>query len=197
MALADLLRAIEADAGAERARADRETAAAAAAIVESARRDAAALEAELAAAPETQVREAAAEVRARARMYASGAIRTAREEAFASLLDDIRERLADLRGTEAYPALFGALLAESRDALPTARVLRVDRRDLDLATPLAHGLGVEPTLDTCGGVELVGDDGRTIRNTLEERLSNAELLLRRRFAQRLGAMTQTVAAASR
>ena len=38
MALADLLRAIEADAAAERARADRETAAEAAAIVERARR---------------------------------------------------------------------------------------------------------------------------------------------------------------
>ena len=31
----------------------------------------------------------------------------------------------------------------------------------------------------------MSDDGRTVRNTVEERLANAELLLRRRFAQRL------------
>jgi vacuolar-type H+-ATPase subunit E/Vma4 len=195
MALADLLRAIEADAGAERARADRETAAETAAIVERARREAAALAAELAATPEAQAHEAAEEARALARMHASGSIRSAREEAFVVVLEGVRERLAALRGTEAYPGLFGALLAESRAALPSARVLRVDRRDLDIAIPLARGLGLEATLDTCGGVELVGDDGRTIRNTLEERLSNAEILLRRRFAHRLEAMTETLAAA--
>ena len=75
---------------------------------------------------------------------------------------------------------FGALLAESRAALPSARELRVDPRDADLALPLADGLGVESTLETWGGLELASDDGRTIRNTLEERLANAEPLLRRR-----------------
>ena len=50
---------------------------------------------------------------------------------------------------------------------------------------VAYGLRVEPTLDTWGGVELASDDGRTVRNTLEERLANAELLLRERLAQRL------------
>ena len=50
---------------------------------------------------------------------------------------------------------------------------------------LAGDLRVDPALDTWGGLELAGDDGRTIRNTLEERLANAEPLLRRRFAQRL------------
>ena len=80
---------------------------------------------------------------------------------------------------------FAALLAESRAALPAARELRIDRRDADLARPLADGLGVELTLDTWGGLELASDDGRTLRNTLEERLANAEPLLRRRFAELL------------
>ena len=118
-------------------------------------------------------------------MDASAAVRSAREEAFASLLAGIRAELAAFRGAASYPALFRSLLAESRAALPAARELRVDPRDLDLAMALAGELRVDPALDTWGGVELACDDGRTIRNTLEERLANAEPLLRRRFARRL------------
>jgi hypothetical protein len=76
-------------------------------------------------------------------------------------------------------------VVESRAALPSAGVLRVDPRDADLARDVAAGLRIEPTLDTWGGVELAGDDGRTLRNTLEERLANAELLVREHLAQRL------------
>ena len=194
MALADLLHAIEADAAAERARADRETEAEATAIVERARRQAEALEAELAATPEAEARAEAERARALARLDATGAVRSAREEAFASLLAGIRAELAALRGSDAYPELFRGLLAESRAALPAARELRVDRRDLDLAMPLAGGLRLEPALDTWGGVELTSDDGRTLRNTVEARLANAELLLRRRFAQRLATAKASVRA---
>jgi V/A-type H+/Na+-transporting ATPase subunit E len=185
MALADLLRAIEADAEAERARADREAAAEAAAIVGDAQVEASALEAALADAPETEARAEAAHLRALARLDAAAVVRLAREQAFVSLLGGIRDRFAALRGSDGYPALFEALIIESRAALPVARQLRVDRRDADLALPLARGLRVEPTLETWGGVELASDDGRTIRNTVEERLANAEPLLRQVFAQRL------------
>jgi vacuolar-type H+-ATPase subunit E/Vma4 len=185
MALADLLQAIEADAAAERARADRETAAEATAIVEQARAQAAELAAELAAEPEGEARAQAERTRALARMDASAVVRSAREEAFASLLAGIRSQLDAVRGAASYPELFRSLLAESRAALPEAHELRVDPRDLDLATKLARGLRVDTALDTWGGLELAGDDGRTIRNTLEERLANAEPLLRRRLAQRL------------
>jgi vacuolar-type H+-ATPase subunit E/Vma4 len=197
MALADLLRAIEADADAERARADREAALEAAAIVERARLEAAELEAGLAAAPESEARADAERARAGARLEASGAVRAAREDAFAALLDGIRAELGALRGSAAYAALFAALLAESRAALPGASTLRVDPRDVDLATPLARGLRVEPALDTWGGVELASDDGRTVRNTLEERLANAELLLRYRFAERLATTASPALASAR
>ena len=183
MALDDLLRAIEADAAAERARSDRETASEATAIVQQARRQANELEAELSATPETEACAEAERARALARLDASRALRSAQEEAFASLLAGIRAELAAARDTSGYPELFHSLVAESRAALPAARRLRVDRRDLDLATPLAGGLDVDPALDTWGGVELASDDGRIVRNTVEERLANAELLLRRRFAQ--------------
>jgi vacuolar-type H+-ATPase subunit E/Vma4 len=185
MALADLLRVIEADAAAERARADREAAREAAAILERARREARALAAELAAAPEPAAHADAERTRARARLDAARAIRAEREDAFSSLLTGVRTELGALRASAGYPALFRALLAEGRAALPVASELRVDRRDLGLATPLARGLRVEPTLDTCGGVELASDDGRIIRNTIEERLANTDLLLRSRFVHRL------------
>ena len=185
MALADLLQAIESEADADRARAADEAAAAAAAVVEDARREARALEAELTDAGAAEGRHAAAHQRALARLDAAATIRSAREEAFVSLLSGIRAELAAVRETHAYPKLFHALVAESRAALPSGRVLRIDPRDADLAGGVAQGLRVEPTLDTWGGVELASDDGRTVRDTLEERLANAELLLRERLAQRL------------
>jgi vacuolar-type H+-ATPase subunit E/Vma4 len=194
MALTELLRAIEADADAERALAEGVLADEAQTIIESARREALTLQAELATAPEAQARTEAERVRALARVHASSAIRSAREAAFASTLAGIGARLAGVRGTDGYSQLFRALLAESRAALPGARELRIDPRDVGLATPLAHGLTVNPTLDTWGGIELASDDGRTIRNTLEERLANAEFLLRRRFAHRLATTPDAVTA---
>jgi vacuolar-type H+-ATPase subunit E/Vma4 len=183
MALEDLLRAIEAEADEERLRAEREKAASATAIVEAAEREAADLEARLTAAPEAQSRAAADRVRAMARLRAAAAVRAAREEAYVSLLDRVREELAAVRGSAAYPVVFRALLDESRTALPGAVELRVDGRDAELAESMAGGLRVAAVLDSWGGVELAGDDGRTVRNTLEERLANADMLLRGRFAR--------------
>lgn len=191
MALDDLLRAIETEADEERLLADRERSAAATAIVEAARQEAAAVEAELARAPEGEAVAEAERERALARLRAARTVRVAREEAFVSLLGRIREELAALRGTDRYPTVFRALVGESRAALPEGRVLRVDRRDADLAASMAGDLQVDATLDTWGGVQLAGDDGRTIRNTLEERLANADPLLRGRFARWLGTGTDT------
>jgi V/A-type H+/Na+-transporting ATPase subunit E len=190
MALEDLLRAIEAEAEADRARAADDAAAAAAAVIKRARRDANALETELADAGVAQGHAASARERALARLDAAATIRSAREEAFVSLISGIRTELAAVRETSAYPELFHALVAEGRAALPPAGVLRVDPRDADLAGGVASGLRIEPTLDSWGGVELASDDGRTVRNTLEERLANAELLLREGLAQRLTPSTQ-------
>ncbi len=189
MALAELLRAIEDEAAAERAAADWAAAAEAAAIVERARREASTVEAALAAAPESRARAEAERQLAVARVTAAAAMRVAREEAFASLLAGIQGQLAAVRGSDIYPARFRALVAESRAALPAARELRVDPRDLELAGSIAGDLRVVAALDTMGGVELVGDDGRTVRNTLEERLANADLLLRGGFARWLTSST--------
>lgn len=194
MALDDLLHAIEAEADEERLRADQEKAAAATAIVDAARREAVAVTAELTTAPEAESLAAAERVRALARLRAADTVRVAREEAYLSVLGRMREQLGELRGSDAYPALFRALLDESRAALPNARELRVDRRDADLARSMAGDLRVVAVLDTWGGVELAGDDGRTVRNTVEERLANADLLLRGRFAQWLGSGAEAASA---
>src|SRR5690348_7234339 len=181
MALDDLLRAIETEADEERDRAEREKAASAAAIVDAAREQAAGLEAQLARAAEAASLAAAERVRAVARLEAANTVRAAREEAYACVLGRVREELSALRGSPAYPGVFAALLNESRSALPEACELRVDRRDEELADSLAGGLRVVAVLDTWGGLELADEDGRTVRNTLEERLANADPLPRGRF----------------
>jgi V/A-type H+/Na+-transporting ATPase subunit E len=182
MALDDLLRAIEVEADEERLLVERERSAAATSIIEAATQEAAAVEVELAMAPEGAALAEAERERALARLQAADTVRGAREEAFASLLGRIRDELAALRGSDGYPAVFRTLVVESRAALPEGRVLRVDRRDADLAASTARDLQVDAILDTWGGVELAADDGRTVRNTLEERLVNADQLLRGRFA---------------
>jgi V/A-type H+/Na+-transporting ATPase subunit E len=197
MALQDLLRAIEDEAAAERATADRKASAEAVAIIERARHEAGTVEAALATAPEAQTRAEAERDVSLARLAAAATVRVAREEAFASLLAGIQVQLAGARGSDTYRARFRALIAESRAALPAARELRVDPRDLELADSTAGDLRVVAALDTFGGVELVDDDGRTVRNTLEERLANAEMLLRRRFMRWLASPTQGQSASVR
>jgi vacuolar-type H+-ATPase subunit E/Vma4 len=194
MPLADLLRAIEDDAAAARAAAVRAATVEAAAIVENAHREAETLEATLAAAPEVQTRGEAEQETALARLAAAATIRDAREDSFASLLAGVRTRLSALRGSAAYPARFRALVVESRAVLPRASELRVDPRDVQLAESIATDLRVVAVLDTAGGVELVDDDGRTVRNTLEERFANADLLLRRWFMRWLATSTRAESA---
>lgn len=181
MPLADLLSAIESDASEELERLERESRAQAASIVERARVQAAALEAELIATAEPPAQLEAERIRAAARLEAAATLRATREAAFVATLDVIRDRLASLRESARYPALFGTILDESRAALPTATTLRVDPRDEELARPLAGELRIEASLDTWGGVELEAE-GRIVRNTLEHRLASAMPSLRQRFA---------------
>ena len=198
MALADLLRAIEADAESERARADRETALEAAAIIERARREAGELEAALAAAPEAEARAEAERSAPAPAWMQPRAIRAAREDAFASAARrhprGARRPARDRRVPGALP---GAARREPR---------RSCRARASSASIGATWISPRRSPAGCawsrrstrwGGVELASDDGRTVRNTLEERLANAELLLRYRFAQRLATTAAPVPASVR
>lgn len=190
MALSDLLAAIEADAHVERELAEGQIAAEAAVIRDQARQHASRLQSELSAATEPQALADAEHIRAVARLDAARAVRDAREQAFSSLVAGIRTALGSLRASPDYAKLFRLLVLESLAALPEARELRVDSRDAELAASVAQGLDIVEALDSWGGVELVANDGRTVRNTLEERLHNADMLLRTRFAQWLATAPQ-------
>ena len=182
MALADLLSALEAEAAGEAERLRAETEAEAAGIVESAEREARSLELRAAQAAEAELVRELEQRRSEARLAAAAALRAAREACAEALLTALRRRLDAFHETDAYPALLRALIEESLAALPDASVLRIAPRDTQLAHEVVRdlrlGLEPKPELSTAGGVEVATNDGRTVRNTLEERLRNAEPALR-------------------
>ncbi len=189
MALADLLTALQAEAAEEAAHLESQALAEASRIVDDARAEAHAIETRHALAGAEDLRREAARRRALARLAGSAGVRRAREESFRRLLEELQARLATERESHAYPAVLRALIEESLAALPGATELRVDPRDLQLAADVAGELGVAlqlaATIETSGGVELVAGDGRIVRNTLEERLANAESPLRLLFGKLL------------
>ncbi len=187
MALADLLTGLKDEAAAEEARLDAETRAEVARIDAAARAEARQVRAQSLQAVDDELRREAEARRARSRLAAAAAVRAAHEEAFDEFLAEVRRRLESVRGGARYPAVLRALLQESVTALPRAAVLRVDPRDARMAADLLGELGLElklePTLETAGGVELARGDDRVARNTVEERLANAEPELRVLFGR--------------
>jgi vacuolar-type H+-ATPase subunit E/Vma4 len=187
MALGDLLAGLEAEAAAETARLEAETRDEAERIVEAARAEARALQEQAARAGEAELSREAEARRALARLAAAAAVREAREEAFREFLAEVRARLGGLRESPGYPSVLRALIRESRAALPSATTLRVDPLDEAIAEDLLGELDLEldvvAALETAGGIELSSDDGRTVRNTIEERLANAEPALRLLFGE--------------
>jgi V/A-type H+/Na+-transporting ATPase subunit E len=187
MTLVDLLAGMEAEAAAEAALLEAETREEAARIVEAARAEALTLQEQAAAAGEAALQREAEQRRALARLAAAAVVRGERENAFRAFLAEVHARLDALRGSAAYPSLLRALIRESLAALPDAMALRVDPRDerltADLLGELDAELEVVAALETAGGVELEQADGRTVRNTIEERLANAEPALRLLFSQ--------------
>ena len=189
MTLVDLLAGLEAEAAAEAARLEAASRAEADRIVETARAEAQVLGEQAARVGESELQREAEQWRAQARLAAAAAVREAHEQAFREVLAEVRVRLDALREGRGYRAVLRALIHESLSALPAATVLRVDARDEGLATELVGELDLElqvvAALETAGGVELTHDDGRAVRNTIEERLANAEPALRLRFGEAL------------
>lgn len=187
MALSDLLAGLQAEAAAEEAVLEAETRAEVTRIGEEAQAEARLLREQALQADEDELRREAEALRARARLAAAAAVRRAREDAFHELLVEVRARLEALRESASYPALLRALLRESLSALPAATSLRVDPRDKRLAADLVAELDAElqivATLETAGGVELTRGDDRAVRNTVEDRLANAEPTLRLLFGR--------------
>ena len=189
MTLVDLLGGLEAEAAAETARLEAETRAEAGRILESARAEAQTLREQAALAEEGELQREAEQLRALARLAAAALVREAHEEAFGETLAELSARLEALRESERHPLLLRAVIRESLAARPGATVVLGAPRDERLAGSLLGELGVElqvaASLETAGGVELEQEDGRAVRNTLEERLANAEPTLRLLFGEAL------------
>jgi vacuolar-type H+-ATPase subunit E/Vma4 len=189
MALAELLKTLEADAAADRDRVEAEAREEALLVVEAARAEARAITERAARTDEAELAREVARRGAAARLAAAAALRETHEECFRTLLATVRARLAALRGSDLYPAVLRAAIRTSLAALPAATALQVDPRDEARAVELLGEVGAQlpviATLETAGGVELTSDAGIRIRNTLEERLSNAEPALRIVFADAL------------
>jgi vacuolar-type H+-ATPase subunit E/Vma4 len=187
MPLSDLLASLQAEAVAEEAEFEAETRAEVSRIEERAQAEARILREEALLAEEDELRREAEALRARARLAAAAGVRRAREDAFDELLAEVGGRLEALRESASYPTVLRALLHESLAALPAATSLRVDPRDERLAADLLAELDVElqivPTLETAGGVELARGEDRAVRNTVEDRLANAEPTLRLLFGR--------------
>ena len=189
MSLVDLLAGLEAEAAVETARLEAEARVEEDRILDEARAEARSIEEQAARAVEDELRPEAEHRRALARLAAANAVREAREEAFREFRAEVRAQIGALRDGAAYPSVLRARIRESLVALPAATVLRFDPRDerlaADLLDELDANLEVRATLETAGGVELEPGDGRTVRNTFEERLANAEPALRLLFGEAL------------
>jgi V/A-type H+-transporting ATPase subunit E len=185
MALSDLLAGLKAEADAEQEQLEAETSAEVTRIAGEAQAEARRLEKGALQVVEHDLRREVEAKHARARLVAAAAVRQARDDSFRECLGEIRGRLEAARDSPTYPTVLRALLLESLAALPGATVLRVDPRDEGMAALLLADLGVDleivATLQTAGGVELADGEDRAVRNTIEDRLANAEPALRLLF----------------
>jgi V/A-type H+/Na+-transporting ATPase subunit E len=182
MTLADLLAGLRSEAEAETALLEAETREQANRIRAAARAEASVLREQIVLAAEDDIRKEADRRRAAARLAVAASVRVAREELFLDFRTTVSRRLDELREDERYPAVLRALLEESLAAFPDATSLRVDPRDERLARQLLAERGVKlelaASLKTAGGLELADGRERVVRNTVEERVANAEAVLR-------------------
>ena len=142
-----------------------------------------ALRAQILAEAEAEAEQERARLLHRARLERMRKLVAVQETAFQAALQRARDRLAQTRGREDYPAIFAALLREALAAQEPGAVVHVAGEDRDLARRVLNELGQDAPLtgglSAWGGVEVHSPDDRIITlNTLESRLSRAEPDLR-------------------
>lgn len=120
---------------------------------------------------------------ARARFAVCKEVTLAKEALIDEVFRRAAARIAQVRGTCAYPEVFLALVREALAGFAGRVTLSVDPQDEALAQAALEDLGcaaeVRGDLQTAGGVRVVLDGGRVvIDNTLEARLAKAERFLR-------------------
>jgi vacuolar-type H+-ATPase subunit E/Vma4 len=190
MALDDILRSIRAGADAEVHELEAACTNEVAAIVARAETEAIAAEQDAATSRRRGAERDASRIIDRARLEARRVALDAVEVAYQESLDAVRIRLGTVRTTGVYPLIFARLLDEALAVIPGAQRVSVDPADVELAhTLLAERqlphIAVEPMLTCAGGLDVATDHDRTVRNTFESRLEQADGRLRRLVAAQL------------
>jgi len=115
-------------------------------------------------------------------------VATAKENAVEAVFAMAKDRLASLRGSPGYEALFQSLFEEALDGTRQDYVILVDSSDEALARKMATEKGVagkvQPDIYTMGGLVVSYAGGRILRrNTLEDRLEKAREHLKANVAE--------------
>ena len=170
MALRDLLEALEEEGAAEHEKAEQDRRCEAARILADARERGAKTRAAVLAAAEADAKQEAQDLFVTARFGARRAVRTARDDALAEVLKQVRERLTELPGTSGGAAATSGCVTEALRALPDTSTVRVHPAD---AASLAAPVPVKLVADLgTGGAIAEDDEGRYVDNTFLTRLSN-------------------------
>lgn len=117
-----------------------------------------------------------------ARLENKKRVAAVKEEAVRAAFGAALQKLAGVRSSSDYPAIFKALLQEAVGDLTGELEVRVDPADEVLVGKVLAELGVSatvsPTLSTSGGVVVATHGGRILRrNTLEDRLDKVTQLI--------------------
>ena len=124
---------------------------------------------------ESSVRIKAGQITNAARLANKREVSAAKDRGIEQVYEDVLGKLAALRGSKEYESLFKALAEEAVAGLSGDVVVQVAPADAKLAAKVVADLGikgtVDATLETAGGLTVVGSGGRVYRrNTFESRL---------------------------
>jgi vacuolar-type H+-ATPase subunit E/Vma4 len=190
MPLEHILRALQAQADAEIEQINRAADDEAAQLIAEAEAAAIAIRARHRARVEPMLVAEAASLQNKARLGALRAVANAREELIVAAFAQAAERLAQIRESRQYPAIWRALAREAVAAVGGAApphaprlIVRVDPRDVEIARAALAEMGVLAEIEMqtipLGGLEVTTRDERiVIVNTLAARLERARSILR-------------------
>jgi vacuolar-type H+-ATPase subunit E/Vma4 len=188
MAIEDIFRALEEQADAEIAEILRVAELQAKAIENEAREEAERItQGRVAAASEAAQAKANKMVNA-ARLEAKRRLAAVREAAADEVFAEAARRLAAMRGTKEYEAVFRALAEEALAGVDGPCEMHVAPEDAKLAAETVKALGADCTVvssdDTIGGLTVTYDGGRVVRrNTFESRLAKVRELASAQVAE--------------
>lgn len=194
MALDTIVAAIAAEADAEAERIMSEAAERVTSILSEARRRADDEQAHWEASRSEETSLAVSGIVNRARLEADRKVADAREALFQDAMKRLADRIRHLVDGWDYPGILRSLHTEATVIVPDrdASIL-VRPADLSLAERIARERGmtgtVQGVLDCIGGLDVEAADGRSVRNTLDSRLSQSERRLRRLAVQLIPEMS--------